>query len=166
MKILWSFTQHVDHFNVTCIDIPEIALLIDSLKPNISLGPEYTARAFKSKSDGKCTVAAPSYRTIWWNFAPRRRTITEDKNWRGITVLSMVNMMVSHIVNKRLSNYLSSKLRNEQAVFRDHRLCIDHVNTFRIFGERRLICRGVPLKFINLICALYYGSGCQVWHEQ
>lgn len=149
------------HFNVTCIEIPEIALLIDSLKPNISLGPEYTARADQ-------IVSAPSYRTnlVWWIFAPRRRTITEDNNWRGITVLSMVNMMVSHIVNKRLSNYLSSKLRNEQAVFRDHRLCIDHVNTFRIFGECRLIYRGVPLKFINLICALYYGSGCEVRYEQ
>ncbi|XP_075163054.1 uncharacterized protein LOC142235681 [Haematobia irritans] len=107
----------------------------------------------------------------------------------------MVNKVISHILNKRLSDFVNPSLRNEQAGFRARRSCVDHVNTIRIIVEqsvewrsplylsfidftkafdtirheallKALECKRVPKKIIRLIASLYDGATCRIRHEQ
>lgn len=83
---------------------------------------QLTNQAFKNRPHGERSVIVPSHRTIFGTLLP--------KNWRGITLLNMVNKIMVNkygiinwkikvnkngtwLINKRLSNYISPRLRIE-----------------------------------------------------
>lgn len=43
--------------------------------------------------------------------------------------------IISNIINKSLSDYISKRLMNKQFSYRVHRLCVDHVNTLTIIAK-------------------------------
>lgn len=120
--------------------------------------------------------------------------MSECENWRGITLLSMVNKVIAHIITNRVASALEPDLRPHQAGFRPHRSCVDHINSLRVIVEQSaewrsplyllfidfekafdtldhktiwnaLACKGTPPKIISLIQGLYNGATCKVLHE-
>ena len=49
---------------------------------------------------------------------PKKGNLKEGKNWRGITLLSVVSKVMGRIVIDRIRIGVESKLRKEQAGFR------------------------------------------------
>ncbi|XP_075147248.1 uncharacterized protein LOC142221412 [Haematobia irritans] len=79
----------------------------------------------------------------------------------------MVNKVISHILNKRLSDFVNPSWRNEQAGFRTRRSCVDSVNTIRIIVEQSVECKRVQKNNpINMLASLYDGATCRIRHEQ
>jgi hypothetical protein len=122
---------------------------------------------------------------------PKKGDLSECKNWRGITLLNVINKLISTVLYQRLSEKLEPLLRKEQAGFRPHRSCVDQINTLRIVVEQSLEYhtplylifvdfervfdslkhtaiwqtlaeRGLPIKLVNIIKELYNKSTCQV----
>lgn len=112
----------------------------------------------------------------------------ECKNYRGISLLSVVGKAFAWIVLSRMQKAVEQRLRENQAGFRRGRGCIDHIFTLRILIEKCLefkipaiitfvdfkaafdsvhrpslwrILReyGVPEKIVNIIRSMY--EGCQ-----
>ena len=125
---------------------------------------------------------------------PKKGDLTLCKNWRGITLLNVINKLVGTILHTRLADTLEPTLRREQAGFRPHRSTIDHINTLRLIVEQSqefqtslALCfvdferafdtlhqeavwkilqnRGVPAKIVNLIKEMYRGANCRVMHK-
>ncbi|KAI8115934.1 LINE-1 reverse transcriptase like protein [Lucilia cuprina] len=125
---------------------------------------------------------------------PKKGDLTACMNWRGITLLSMVNKVIANILNTRLADALSQDIRDEQASFRPNKSGIDHINSLRIITEQSvewrsplylvfidfekafdtlhhsaiwnaLRCKGVPEKIISLIGGLYKNATCRILHE-
>lgn len=102
---------------------------------------------------------------------PKTGNLSECSSWRGISLLSMVN--------KRLFDALSPSLGREQAGFRVHHSCIDHVDTCVSLSSSRsnfervldtlnhdviwssLECKGVPHQIVCLTIELYCGAACR-----
>ena len=124
----------------------------------------------------------------------KKGDLSDCKNWRGITLLNSINILVATILYQRLSDKLEPLLRKQQAGFRPHRSCVDQINTLRIAVEQSLgyraqlymilvdfertfdslkhtaiwqtlAERGVPTKLVNIIKELYNKSACQVIHR-
>uniref|UniRef100_A0A8D9ACT3 Craniofacial development protein 2 n=2 Tax=Cacopsylla melanoneura TaxID=428564 RepID=A0A8D9ACT3_9HEMI len=125
---------------------------------------------------------------------PKKGDLTECKNWRGITLLSIPSKILTRIILNRIKDSVDQKLRREQAGFRKDCSCVDLINTLRIILEqstefqtplyaafidfekafdsidRRVIWSvlkeyGVPQKLINLIKETYNEYQCQVIHR-
>lgn len=118
----------------------------------------------------------------------------ECSNWRGITILNVVNKVIAQVLHHRIFKVLEQNMRPEQAGFRPNKSCIDHINSLRVIVEQSaemraplylifidferafdcldqsaiwkvLRCYGVPEKMIRLIKALYDDAKCLVLHE-
>uniref|UniRef100_A0A034VWX2 LINE-1 reverse transcriptase-like protein n=1 Tax=Bactrocera dorsalis TaxID=27457 RepID=A0A034VWX2_BACDO len=183
----------------------EIMTAIRALKNNKTPGPDnINPELLKADPQTTARILFPLLKDIWTSekipdelkegvitLLPKKGNLSECKNWRGITLLSMVNKIIAHIIHKRLSDSLMHGLRKEQAGFRPHCSCVDHINTLRVIVEqsakwrtplylcfidfekafdtlkhdaiwRALVCKGVPEKLINLIKQLYSGACCRV----
>ncbi|CAH8645530.1 unnamed protein product [Dicrocoelium dendriticum] len=112
---------------------------------------------------------------------------SECGNHRGISLISIASKLLASIILHRLTGTRESQIREEQAVFRRARGCIDHIFTLRQLLEHRhtywrptvvvfldiksafdsvdrcalwncLLRKGVPEKYVNIIQALYARS--------
>ena len=120
--------------------------------------------------------------------------MTDCSNWRGITLLNTINKILSIIIHDRISKVLEPILRKQQAGFRPHRSCTDHINTLRIIIEqsvefntplyllfvdfkqafdsldrnvmwRILASYGIPARIRNIISGLYRSGKCRIVHR-
>ncbi|CAG9118026.1 unnamed protein product [Plutella xylostella] len=125
---------------------------------------------------------------------PKKGDKSNCNNWRGITLLSIVSKVMTRVILTRLSASVDKTLREHQAGFRKSRSCVDHINALRIIIEqcsewqsdlyllfvdfekafdtvrwsalwKALERKGIPMKIINLIRALYDNSSCRVLHS-
>ena len=60
---------------------------------------------------------------------PKKEDFTECKNYSGISLLSVPSKIFSRIILNRIKTAVDSKLREEQARFRNGRSCTDHIAT-------------------------------------
>ena len=115
-------------------------------------------------------------------------------NWRGISLLSIPSKVFLRVIKNRITGSINSKLRQEQAGFRQNRGCMDHLFTLRNIIEQctkwqnKLILNfidfqrafdsitrdyiwdilrayGVPTKIIKLIKIFYDNYKCSVLHN-
>ena len=122
---------------------------------------------------------------------PKKGNLKECKNWRGITLLSVVSKIMRRIVIDRIRIGVESKLRREQAGFRPGRGTTDQIFILRNIIEQSiewqsslyvnfidfekafdsvhrdslwLIMRsyGIPCKIIHMMKALYDDFQCAV----
>lgn len=125
---------------------------------------------------------------------PKKGDLTKCNNWRGITLLSIPSKVLSRILLNRLREPIDSKLRKEQAGFRESRSCTDQITTLRIIIEQSMeYCSplymafvdfekafdrvqreaiwktmqsyGIPPKIISIVKMMYKEYTCQVKHE-
>jgi hypothetical protein len=84
-------------------------------------------------------------------FIPKKGDLSECKNWRGITLLSVPSKVFTRILLNRVKKPVMEKLRREQAGFRENRSCIDQINTQRIIIEQYMEFRSpLYLNFVDL----------------
>ena len=122
---------------------------------------------------------------------PKKGTLTDCNNWRGITLLSVPGKVLCIVLLNRLRGAVDQILREEQAGFRQGRSCMDQIFTLRNIieqcaeNQKPLLVNfidftkafdsvhreslwqiaaayGVPDRFINLFKNLYNGSSCCV----
>lgn len=83
------------------------------------------------------------------NFWNKKGNLFVCTNYKGITLLSMVNKVIAHILHNRISAALSPEFRKGQAGFRLNHSLVDHINIIRIIIEQSLEMR-TPLYFTCL----------------
>lgn len=59
-------------------------------------------------------------------------------NWRGITILNVINKIIAQVIVKRIRAHIEEGSRDNQAGFRENRGCIDQSNTLRLIIEQSL----------------------------
>ncbi|KAK6015663.1 hypothetical protein OSTOST_18884 [Ostertagia ostertagi] len=85
----------------------------------------------------------------------KKGDITECKNYRGISLLSVVGKVFTKIINARLQLHRRSLCRPEQAGFCPGRGCSDQIFALRQLLEERIRCgKRVVVVFIDLISLL------------
>ena len=128
------------------------------------------------------------------NEAAKKGNTSNCNNWRGITLLSVPSKVLIRIILDRIKTTVEQKLRKVQAGFREHRSCVDLINSLRVIIEqscewnsttymlfvdfekafdsvdrcvmwRLLLKYGIPPKIVNLTRETYNGYECQVVHE-
>ena len=72
-----------------------------------------------------------------WNIGhliklPKKGNLKECKNYRGITLLSVVVKVINRILPTRLLKAVDEKLTEQQAGFRKDRSCTDKIAALRI----------------------------------
>jgi hypothetical protein len=147
-EILSTPAQEVEHnLNTTPHLIPrnenpprhtEIVKVIKQLKKKAA-GPDgIPSEIFTACPNTMATLLEPLIKTTWeserfpdlWKKGyiiklPKKGDLSECKNWRGITLLNVINKLISTILYQRLREKLEPLLRKEQAGFRPHRSCVD-----------------------------------------
>uniref|UniRef100_A0A914WQC5 Reverse transcriptase domain-containing protein n=1 Tax=Plectus sambesii TaxID=2011161 RepID=A0A914WQC5_9BILA len=122
---------------------------------------------------------------------PKKGSLMDCNNWRGITLLSVPSKLFCTILLNRLRRAVDQVLREEQAGFRQDRSCMDQIFTLRNIIEQcaknqkqllvnfidfmkafdsvhreslwRIVATyGIPDRFINIFKNLYEGSSCCV----
>ncbi|KAK3760073.1 hypothetical protein RRG08_064743 [Elysia crispata] len=128
----------------------EIIRAIKSLKNNKAPGPDFlNAELFKSDPPLAAEILLPLLTTAWnkkeipedWKEGviikiPKKGTLSDCNNWRGITLLSIPSKVLAKIVINHISSAVDGKLREEQAGFRQGRGCIDQIFTLRNIIEQ------------------------------
>lgn len=185
--------------------LEEVKNTLRQLKNNKSPGPDnLPAELFKYAAEPLADELTPMLRHIWetnnipneWKKGtivtiPKKGDISLCKNWRGITLLNTINKVLALIILQRITPYVETILRKEQAGFRTNRSCADHVTTLRILIEQSvefnsplyllfvdferafdtvsrealwasLNCRRFPEKIVHLIRELYTDDVCAV----
>lgn len=198
-------STHISDLPPTC---DEIKQTIEKLKNNKADGMDgVAAEILKADSTIMSEILCPIFEEIWlseeipptWKEGiiiklPKKGDLKECKNWRGITILNVLNKLLAQIIYERLDVYIDNNMREEQAGFRRGRGCIDQSNTLRIIVEqslefntplyiafidflrafdtikhsaiwRALDNKGVPSKIIKLIQNLYSDANISVLHE-
>uniref|UniRef100_A0A3P9MG11 Reverse transcriptase domain-containing protein n=1 Tax=Oryzias latipes TaxID=8090 RepID=A0A3P9MG11_ORYLA len=126
----------------------EIVSVIKSLKSNKAPGHDnLNAELFKTDTETASKILQPFFKTVWisasipeeWTKGviikiPKKGTLSECNNWRGITLLSIPSKIMAKIIINRLSEAVNAILRKEQAGFRKGRRC-----TEQIFALRNII---------------------------
>jgi len=69
---------------------------------------------------------------------PKKGSLKECNNWRGITLLSTHGKVFSRVLLNRLQDAVDRTLRDDQAVFRRGRSCTEQVFTLRNITEQSL----------------------------
>jgi hypothetical protein len=59
---------------------------------------------------------------------PKKGDVTNCKNWRGITLLSVPNKILSEIMLNWVKICIEKRLWREQAGYQSERSCIDQIN--------------------------------------
>ena len=124
---------------------------------------------------------------------PKKGDTSQCNNWRGITLLSIPSKVLCSIILSRMKKEVDTKMRDEQAGFRQERSCVDQIATLRIIIEQTIEWQtslylnfidfqkafdsvdhqvlwgilahyGIPQKLISMIQQLYDGFTCQVIH--
>ena len=124
---------------------------------------------------------------------PKKGSLKECANWRGITLLSIPGKVFSRVLLERMEKEVEEILRDEQAGFRQERSCTDQIATLRMILEQSLEWNtslyvvfidyekafdsvdrstlwkllqhyGIPEKIIRMIRLAYEPSTCQVIH--
>ena len=124
---------------------------------------------------------------------PKKGSLKECANWRGITLLSIPGKVFSRVLLERMKKEVEAILRDEQAGFRQERSCTDQIATLRMILEQSLEWNtslyvvfidyekafdsvdrstlwkllqhyGIPKKIIRMIRLAYEPSTCQVIH--
>ena len=81
---------------------------------------------------------------------PKKGSLSNCNNWRGITLLSIPAKVLSIILLNRLKGSIDLKLREQQAGFRSNRSCSEQVFTLRnIIGQCIKFQKQILLKFVN-----------------
>ena len=122
---------------------------------------------------------------------PKKGSLKDCNNWRGITLLSTPGKVFSRVLLNRLQEAVDRTLRDEQAGFRRGRSCTEQVFTLQNIIEQSLEHQkdliinfidykkafdsvhrpslwkilkyyGIPDRFINIFKALYINSNCCV----
>ena len=125
---------------------------------------------------------------------PKKGDLSQCKNYRGITLLSITGKVFNRIVLERMKDTVDLHLRDNQAGFRKNRSCLDQIATLRIIAEQSLewnsqllinfvdyekafdsihqdtswsILRHycIPGKLVQLIQSYYRNSSCKVIHD-
>ena len=124
---------------------------------------------------------------------PKKGSLKECANWRGIILLSIPGKVFSRVLLERMKKEVEAILRDEQAGFRQERSCTDQIATLRMILEQSLEWNtslyvvfidyekafdsvdrstlwkllqhyGIPEKIIRMIRLAYEPSTCQVIH--
>ena len=124
---------------------------------------------------------------------PKKGSLKECANWRGITLLSIPGKVFSRVLLERMKKEVEAILRDEQAGFRQERSCTYQIATLRMILEQSLEWNtslyvvfidyekafdsvdrstlwkllqhyGIPEKIIRMIRLAYEPSTCQVIH--
>ena len=80
---------------------------------------------------------------------PKKGNLTDCKNWRGITLLSVLGKVFCIVLFRRLIGAVENILREEQAGFRRGRSCSEQIFTLRNIIEQCIEFQ--PPVFINFI---------------
>ena len=130
----------------------EIRKAIKALKNNKAPGPDgVPAEALKASIQVSTEMLYELFGKIWisevvpkdWTCShivklPKKGTLDQCKNYRGISLLSVPGKVLSRIMLDRLKIELDKQLREEQAGFRSERSCTDQIATLRIIIEQSL----------------------------
>lgn len=183
----------------------EVLLILLKLKDSKAAGPDTVpAELLKYGAVPVAESLTPIIQSAWrsnkipnnWKTGmiitiPKKGDLSYCKNWRGITLLNVINKVMALLLLQRITPIIEPSLRQEQAGFRPGRSCADHINTIRIITEQSqeynshlymlfvdferafdtvvrpaiwaaLVSKGVPVKIVNLIQELYDGAECRV----
>jgi len=69
---------------------------------------------------------------------PKKGSLKDCNNWRGITLLSTPSKVFSRVLLNRLQDAVDCTLRDEQAGFRRRRSCTEQIFTLRNIIEQSL----------------------------
>jgi len=194
-----------------CSDPPtkeEVKQALAQLRNGKAAGPDYvTADVLKANKEATVDILHPLFEKIWdkgefpkdWKEGhliklPKKGDLSNCKNYRGITLLSIAGKVFNRIILERMKKVVDPHLRDNQAGFRKNRSCIDQIATLRIIAEQSLewnspllinfvdyekafdsihrgtlwkILRhyGIPEKLVSLIQEYYRDTSCRVIHE-
>ncbi|KAL1250998.1 hypothetical protein QQF64_018794 [Cirrhinus molitorella] len=126
----------------------EIITAIKKLKNNKAPGQDnLNAELFKTKTAAR--ILEPLFRTIWtetcipedWTKGviikiPKKGTLRDCNNWRGITLLSIPSKILTKVIISRISMAVDTTLRKEQVGFRKGRSCIELIFALRNIIEQ------------------------------
>ena len=183
----------------------EIIRAIRLLKNGKAPGQDnLNAELFRADPELSASILQPLFEIIWegekipddWNKGmivkiPKKGSLNDCNNWRGITLLSIPSKIMAKIIIMRMSEAVDKLLRKEQAGFRKGRRCTDqifalrniieqcaewqremHVNfvdfekAFDSIHRESLWCilrnYGIPKKLVTLIKSFYTNFRCTV----
>ena len=183
----------------------EIIQAIKSLKNGKSPGADnLNAELFKADPEQAANILLPLYTNIWlekkippdWTKGviikvPKKGTLSDCNNWRGITLLSVPSKIFCKIITHRITSAVDQVLREEQAGFRKGKGCVDQIFALRNIIEqcsewqRQLYINfidfqkafdsihrdslwkimrsyGIPSHIVNIIQQFYTGFSCTV----
>ena len=106
--------------------------------------------------DWRSAVIVPLYKG--------KRERTECKNYRGISMLSVVGKIYAASLVDRVRRVTGSLIDGEQGGFRAGRVCVDQIFTIKYIGEKpREKKRRVYVGFIDLEKACDRGNREALW---
>jgi hypothetical protein len=148
--------------------IAEINIAVKQLKNNKAAGAdEITAEALKAGGDLLAQRLHSLITLIWqsesipmtWKHAIivpvyKKGDKHDCKNYRGISLLSIVSKVFMRIIQRRIQNRKEEITREEQAGFRVGRGCCDQIFTLRQLLEQRIRCgKRLIIVFIDFAAA-------------
>ncbi|XP_073670211.1 uncharacterized protein [Paramisgurnus dabryanus] len=142
--------EHDLDINTAPPEKEEIVATIMSLKNRKAPGHDkLNAELFKADPELAAKMLLPLFTAIWkerqiptdWSEAiivkiPKKGTLSNCNNWRGITLLSIPSKILAKIIIQRLSDAVDQHLRKEQAGFRKGRGCTDQIFVLRNIIEQ------------------------------
>ena len=186
----------------------EIQDALKRLKTGKAAGPDnIPPEAWKADLTTSTDVLHKLFSKIWeeerlpddWKLGhlvklPKKGDLSDRKNWRGITLLSIASKVFTIILLLRMKDKLDVKLRDEQAGFRPQKSCTDQTATLRMIVEqcvewncplylifvdfekafdsldrdaiwKLLRHYGVPEKIVRMIQSFYSGFQCKIIHK-
>ncbi|KAL9979771.1 hypothetical protein ACROYT_G017482 [Oculina patagonica] len=142
----------------------EIVEAIKDLKKGKAPGQDQlNAELFKCHPELAAEILLPLFAKVWngegipsdWSKGviipiPKKGTLSDCNNWRGITLLSLPSKIYCKVTVKRLSLAVNEVLRQEQAGFRKDRDCTEHIFSLRnIIEQCHEWQRGLYINFID-----------------
>ena len=143
MLNLWTDLdeQRILPINTSEITIEEVKCTINKLKNNRSPGEDLiTGEMLKAVGDIGVGKLVDILNRVWqheivpndWRKGiivriPKKGSLSDCSNWKGITLLSVPGKILSNIIYYRITEAVQSGMREEQAGFRSARGCADHI---------------------------------------
>ncbi|KAI4896154.1 hypothetical protein NFI96_009623 [Prochilodus magdalenae] len=191
--------------NIAPPEKQEIITATKSLKNRKAPGQDnLNAELFKADPELATNILQPLFTAVWegkqvpddWTRGvivkiPKKGSLSDCNNWRGITLLSIPSKIMTKIIIQRISEAVDARLREEQAGFRRGRGCTDHIFALRNIIEqctewqrqlyinfvdfqkafdsihreslwRILRAYGIPMEIVLLIKSFYANFSCCV----